>query len=734
LVVAKVRIATVLLAAAFAATVHSAPPAAAAAGNVTPERLLALDSEPEAWLTGGRDWRQSYFSPLTDIDADNVSQLGYAWGFDLDFTSTLEATPLVVDGIMYTSGNAGRVYALDAIDGSLVWKFEPDIDPDSDFEAMGYGLINRGVSISAGKVFVAAVDGWLYALNAADGTVVWKVDTLEDNSRAYSVTGATYIAGDKVIIGNSGAEYDARGYFSAYDTGTGERAWRFYTVPGDPKNGFEHPELEMAATTWSPQSRFDVGLGGTVWDGMAWDPELNLLYVGTGNGTPWDRTIRSPGGGDNLFLSSILAINPDTGRLVWHYQTTPADTWDFTATQKLVLADLTIDGRERRVIMQAPKNGFFYVLDRQTGELISADAYASVNWASHVDLKTGRPVETGLGDYAEKAQVVMPGPVGAHQWQPMSHNPVTGLVYIPAQEIAAVYTKSVENFEYQPKQINWGVTHELVQPDGKLPLGVVAEGESLDQALPLPKMYVRAWDPVAKRVAWEVEQIGDTLSSFFVRRPGGLMSTASALVFQGHIDGHFRVFDGRSGKQLRDIDVGTSMLAAPMTYRIAGEQFVSVMAGVGSFPGYADYRYGNKGRIVTFKLGGGEVPQRKPVPPGNPGTDEAELPPAGTAEQVAAGRELYQRNCALCHSSGRAPDLSRISTATHKEFPDILLKGTRQILGMPAFKGALTEADVQALHAFAIDAALKRRKAAEASVQGKAQDNPQGGAQPGEQP
>jgi quinohemoprotein ethanol dehydrogenase len=713
----SVRMVTVLLLAAFAASLQAAGDSPLQAGNITRERLLAADGEPESWLTGGRDWRQSYYSPLTDINAENISELGYAWGYDLDFSSTLEATPIVVDGVMYTSGNAGFVFALDAASGALIWKFEPTLDPKTDTEGAGYGKVNRGISVADGKVYVAAVDGWLYALNANNGEVVWKVDTLEDDSRAYSSTGATYIAGDKVIIGNAGAEYDARGYFTAYDTATGKQAWRFFTVPGDPKKGYEHPELEMAAKTWSRKSRYDVGLGGTVWDGMAYDPELNLLYVGTGNGTPWDRNIRSPGGGDNLFLSTILAINPDTGRLVWHYQTTPADSWDYTATQKMILADITIDGRERRTLMQAPKNGFFYVLDRETGELISAEPYAEVNWASHIDMETGRPVETGLGDFSKQPQLVIPAPLGAHQWQPMSHNPVTGLVYIPAQEIAAVYAPTPDNFEYQPKQLNWGVTQSVVQPDGRLPSGALPEGLELDQPLPRPKMFVRAWDPVQKRVAWEVEQIGDTISSFFVRRPGGLMSTASALVFQGHIDGHFRVFDGRTGAQLRDIDVGTSILAAPMTYRIAGEQYVSVMAGVGVFAGYADYRYGNKGRIVTFKLGGGDVPQRTPVPPGNPGTDEVVLPPAGTPEQVATGRELYERNCAFCHASGRAPDLARMSTASHTEFPDILLKGTREVMGMPGFAGTLSEADVQALHAYAIDAAATRIKSAPVSQQ-----------------
>ncbi|HEX7013510.1 MAG TPA: PQQ-dependent dehydrogenase, methanol/ethanol family [Steroidobacteraceae bacterium] len=689
----------------------------ARAGNVTLERLLAADQEPDWWMTGGRDWRQSYYSPLTGIDAANVGELGFAWDFDLEFTSTLEATPIVVDGVLYTSGNGGRVYALDAASGTLLWKFEPAFDPKHDAVGAGYGEVNRGVAVWNGKVYVGAVDGWLYALNAADGSVAWKVDTIVDRRRAYSITGAPYIARNRVIIGNSGAEYDARGYFTAYDTETGELAWRFFTVPGDPKKGFEHPELEKAARTWSPKTRWEVGLGGTVWDGMAYDPELNLLYVGTGNGVPWDRNIRSPGGGDNLFLSCILALNPDTGRLVWYYQTTPGDTLDYTATQKMILADLTIDGRKRRTIMQAPKNGFFYVLDRETGELISAKPYAKVNWATGVDLETGRPQETSVVDYSREPKIVMPGPVGAHQWQPMSHNPVTGLVYIPVQEIAAVFLPPREKFEYKRRQLNWGITQALVQPDGTLPSGFLPEGMKLGEPLPRPRMYLRAWDPLEQRVAWEVEMIGDVTNSYFVRRPGGVMSTASSLVFQGHIDGHFRVFDGRTGAQLRDIYVGTSMLAAPMTYRVAGEQYVSIMAGVGVFPGYEDYKYGNKGRIVTFKLGGGDVPLRTPVSPPSSTSQESALPPAGTPEQVQAGRALYERHCALCHAAGRAPDLTRMSAATHAEFADILLKGTRAGRGMPGFDQALSQADVRAIQAFLIDAARERAEQPENAQQ-----------------
>jgi quinohemoprotein ethanol dehydrogenase len=687
--------------------------------------VAADDSAEDSWPLAGRDWRQSYYSPLTDINATNVGELGYAWGYDLEFSSTLEATPIVVDGVLYTSGNAGRTYALDAATGALKWKFEPTLDKKIDYEGAGYGFVNRGVAVSHGKVLVGAADGWLYALNAATGAVVWKVQTIEDRSRSYSTTGAPYIAGNKVILGNAGAEYDARGYFTAYDIGTGKKAWRFYTVPGDPKKGFEHPELKMAAKTWGPGARYDVGLGGTVWDGMAYDPALNLLYVGTGNGAPWDRRIRSPGGGDNLFLACILAINPDTGRLVWYYQVTPADTLDFTATQKLILADLTIDGRERRTIMQAPKNGFFYILDRQTGELLSAKPYSKMNWATHVDMKTGRPQETELTDYSKQPRVVMPGPVGAHQWQPMSHNPVTGLVYIPAQEIAAVFFPLGEPYEYKKGTINWGVKQSLVEPDGTLPAGMLPEGMKLDQPLPRPKMFLRAWNPIEQKLAWEVEMTGDVAPGYFLRRPGGAMSTASSLVFQGHIDGHFRVFDGRTGAQLRDINVGTSIMAAPMTYRIAGQQYVSVMAGVGSaFDGYADKKYGSLGRIVTFKLGGGDVPLRPLLTLTQTATPASELPPdVGTPEQIASGRALYERNCALCHASGRAPDLTRMSKATHDEFSDILLKGTRTARAMPSFEKALSQADVDAIHAFVINVAATEKPAP--APQPQAQSHPQ---------
>ncbi|MFC4314010.1 PQQ-dependent dehydrogenase, methanol/ethanol family [Steroidobacter flavus] len=680
----------------------------AAATLVT--NVSLAQSGDEAWQTGGNNWRQNYFSPLKDIDPSNVDQLGFAWQYDIDFDSMLEATPVVVDGTLYTSGSGGIVYALDPVTGKQRWKFEPKIDPSFNGE-VGYGLTNRGVAVANGKVYVGAIDGWLYALNATNGSVAWKVDTINDRNRAYSITGAPYIAGKRVVIGNAGSELDARGYVTAYDLETGKQAWRFFTVPGDPKKGFEHPELKEAAKTWSKDSRWDVGLGGTAWDGMAYDPELNIIYVGTGNGAPWDRNVRSPGGGDNLFLSCILAINVDTGRLLWHYQTTPRDTWDYTATQKMVLADITIDSRPRKVVMQAPKNGFFYVLDRQTGELLSAKPYTKVTWASGIDMKTGRPIETGSADYTNQPRLVTPGPNGARAWQPMSYNSVTGLVYIPVFDTTAVFATVAEKFQYKKKNFNEGVHRAVVLPDGELLVLSLPEGLKFDQPLPRPKMFLRAWDPVTQKAAWEVDITGTPEKGAMIRRPGGVMSTASELVFQGDLDGHFKVFHGRTGAQLRDINVGTSIMAAPMTYKIDGVQYVAVMAGIGAYPGYADYHYGNKGRVVAFKLGGGDVPQRPLVSQVAPPSGEPPLPDTGTPEQIASGKALFAQHCAMCHANGRAPDLTRSNAATHAEFKDIVLKGGRSAKGMPNFAEVISEKDAQAIQAFIIHAAAKQTSA-----------------------
>ncbi|HEX7761818.1 MAG TPA: PQQ-binding-like beta-propeller repeat protein, partial [Caulobacteraceae bacterium] len=396
-------------------------------------RLLAAPGHPQQWLTTGGDFGKTHYSRLDAIDAASVSRLGFAWAFETDTDRGLEATPIVVDGVMYTSGVAGRAYALDARTGKLIWRFEPRIDPRV-HRGSCCDQVNRGVAVWRGRVYVAAFDGVLYALDAASGHVVWRADTIIDHSRGYSSTGAPEIAGGVVVIGNAGGEFDTRGYITAYDLQTGRQAWRFFTTPGDPRKPIEHPDLAIAARTWDPASRWDVGGGGNVWDGMTYDPRLNLLYVATGNGEVYARAQRSPRGGDNLFLSSILAIRPDTGRLAWYYQETPGDQWDYDSDAPILLTSVNIAGKPRDVLMHAPKNGFFYVLDRATGELLSAKPYVPVTWAKGVDPKTGRPIQNPDADYATGPKLVFPSPVGGHVWNPMAFSPRTGLVYLPAIE------------------------------------------------------------------------------------------------------------------------------------------------------------------------------------------------------------------------------------------------------------------------------------------------------------
>ena len=411
------------------------------------ERIVAADAATDDWLTHGRNYAETRESPLRQITVDNVRRLGLAWYFDTGTKRGLEATPLVVDGVIFTTGSWSRVYALDAGSGRLLWEHDPQVPRAWGVNAC-CDVVNRGVAAWGDKVFVGTIDGRLVALDRASGKVVWETLTI-DPARPYTITGAPRVVKGNVIIGNGGSEYGVRGYVSAYDAGTGELNWRFYTVPGNPDEPFENAVMAMAARTWSGDLWWEVGGGGTVWDAMAYDPELDLLYIGVGNGAPWNRHVRSPGGGDNLFLSSVIALRPETGEYVWHYQTTPGDSWDYTATQHMILADLVVGGVMRQVLMQAPKNGFFYVLDRATGELLSADKYIDATWASHVDVESGRPVETANADHSRESRTTRPAPFGGHSWHPMAFNSATGLVYIPAMDNQAEYSTATD-FRYLP--------------------------------------------------------------------------------------------------------------------------------------------------------------------------------------------------------------------------------------------------------------------------------------------
>jgi quinohemoprotein ethanol dehydrogenase len=681
-------------------------------GQVDFKRIADIDKEPGQWLTQGRDQGKTHYSPLADINRDNIGELGFAWEYKTTTTRGMEANPLMIDGVVYSSGTTGRVYALDARTGKELWYF----NPQSDGQVNRYTCcdeVNRGIAVYEGLVYVASLDGRLFALNAEDGKIVWEKDTFIFKDRAYTSSGAPEVAGDVVVIGNAGADYDARGYVSAYDRLSGELRWRFFLVPGDPALGFEHPEMQMAAQTWDPNSRWDVGGGGTAWNAMSYDPELNLLYVGTGNSALFNWQERSPQGGDNLFLCSILAIDADSGRLVWHYQQVPKESWDYTATQPFILTDLSIDGNVRKVLMQAPKAGFFYILDRATGELLSADPYVPVNWASHVDLATGKPQMNSEIEYwnTKNPVFVLPSGMGGHAWNPMSWSPQTGLVYIPAIEGGAMTYDPTEGHFYRPKQANSGnstlfgdmmtMSPDLLQEPMRSALAEIqAAGKAGSRSA------LKAFDPVTGVTRWEVESEG-----WWDR--AGVLSTAGGIVFQGTDSGYLRAYDADTGDELLNLFIGSSIIAAPITYKMDGEQFLLVTTGWGGggwfapHPTSAVLKYGNQGRFIALKLGGEEVPLPDEVSALGP---LPEPPVANTAdpERIAAGRVLFSRSCAICHANvdgGMTPDLRRMSANTHASFNAIVLNGARRYRGMPQWDDVLNEDEAGAIHDYLIDLA-----------------------------
>lgn len=673
------------------------------------------------WPNPGGDQGKSHHSQLTDITPANADQLGLAWSADLATNRVLEATPVEINGILYTSGVAGRAYAFDAATGKSLWRFEPDVDMQVNRNAC-CDMANRGVAVARGKVFVAALDGWMYALDAGTGKVLWKADSVVDRNRGYSSTGAPEVAGDVVVIGNGGSEYDVRGYVSAFDLDTGQLKWRFWVVPRDPRLGpQDHPDLEQAMRTWDPESRWDVGGGGAPWDAINYDPETGWLLVGTGNGGPYLASKRSPKGWQQLYLASIVALNPKNGRLQWYYQETPHENWDFTATQPMILTHLTIDGTRRPVIIHAPKNGFLYILDRRDGKLLRANPIVRTNWASAVDVRTGQPALTPeASDYSDGPKIVFPATTGARNWHPGSFDPATGLYYAPVLDMGNLMFTTPGSKPHARKALNVDAVL-IFGPDIEAALpSLPAPVQTAVKALPAfaevqRKPFVselRAIDPLTGQTRWAVPMRG-------WQDRGGVLTTASGLLFQGSIDGTFRVFDSHTGKLLKSIDTGTSILAAPMTYRVKGIQYVAVMAawGGGGYPYVprysAAYKRGNQGRLLVFKLGGGTVS----IPPELPPLQVAPPPPAQaadvTADTIKQGRALFFSYCVLCHSNQHrsiTPDLRRMQPATHQAFESIVLGGLLVPAGMPRWDDQFKPEDARAIHAYLIDLQGKTRE------------------------
>jgi quinohemoprotein ethanol dehydrogenase len=623
---------------------------------------------------------ESAYSRLDQINAGDVGRMGLAWSLDLPGETSLEATPVAVDGVLYFTGSYGTVYAVDGVSGKVLWKYAPETWKNAPTKMVFGFQANRGVAYDNGRIFSAAFDGRLFALDAKSGRLLWSVDTTGPQSMQ-TITGAPRTFNGKVIIGAAGADFGARGYVTAYDQATGKQVWRFYTVPGSPEQNKGDPVMERAAATWSGEY-WKTGTGGVVWDSITFDQELNRIYLGTANAGPYDPEVRSPGGGDNLYTASIVALDADTGKYVWHYQVNPRDSWDYDCTEQMTLAELVIDGRKRKVLMQAPKNGFFYVLDRTDGKLVSAEKIGKATWADHIDLATGRPAEAKNIRYETGDVTIWPGPMGAHVWMSQSYDPKTGLVFVPHMQSGVHFTKG------KP------------QPGGVFVGGLGIKDYKAD---PMDgKGALVAWDPVRQKAAWRAPL--DTIWN------GGAMATAGGLVFWGGADGFLRAFNATTGQLLWKADAGMGIIAAPMSYSVGGRQYVSILAGYGASAAIwgelmdAGWKYSSPRRLLTFALDG------KAVLPPSPARDVSVHPVDDPALKIdaadaAAGHEMIIA-CATCHgrnlvaTGGPAPDLRESQIALDPDsFYSVVHDGALMQNGMPQFTG-LTRPQIMQIWAY----------------------------------
>ncbi|MGR8919483.1 MAG: PQQ-dependent dehydrogenase, methanol/ethanol family [Gammaproteobacteria bacterium] len=645
------------------------------------DAALANEADTVNWPGYGRTYSEQRHSPLTGINDGTVTGLGVAWYLDLPNDRSLTGTPLAVDGVLYFNGSYNVVRAVEAKTGKLLWEYDPKVTEHTGDRLRMMWDWNRGIAFWKGRVYNATIDGRLIAIDAKTGKEVWTVQTF-DPKKPLIVTGAPKVFRDKVIIGNGGTEWGpARGFVTAYDTETGEQAWRFYTVPGNPAEGFENNAMKMAAKTWTGEW-WEHGGGGTVWHGITYDPEFNHVYLGTGNGSPWNPKIRSPEGGDNLFLCSIVALDADTGEYKWHYQTTPGEAWDYNSNMDIVLADIEVpgpqgqDARTAKVILHAPKNGFFYIINRANGKLLSAEPYAKVDWATHIDMKTGKPVERAGARYEDGEEVVWPSPFGAHNWHAMAYSPDTKLAYFAAIEMPGLFTdKHIDVQAWESPYWEF---------DAAIAFGADFIPDDAGTGA------LRAWDPLRQQLVWEVPLPG-------VWNPG-VLSTAGNLVFQGRADGTFWAYRATDGEALWHTDLGVGISAPPITYSVDGEQYVSILTGWGgagaATPGFVGGQHGwaygaHMRRLVTFKLGGQVALPAQQGPVYHEPIVEADF--AVDDKLALEGAELYIDVCMMCHgagagSAGYAPDLRASPTMLSLDaMRDIVIAGSRRGRGMPNF-------------------------------------------------
>ena len=664
--------------------------------SVDQQRLANADEDPGQWMSYGRTWSEQRFSPLAAINDTNVQRLGLVWYADLNTYRGVVATPLEIDGVLYNVSAWDVTTAYDAATGKVLWKYDPKI-PLEWARLACCGPVSRGLAAWQGKIFVAALDGRLIALDARTGKPLWSTQTL-DPGQPLSITGAPRIADGQVVIGNGGGDFGARGYMSAYDAQTGRQTWKFYIVPGDPSKGPDgvasDSVMPMAARTWTGEW-WKVGGGGNDWDTIVYDPTLDLVYFGTGNGSPHPQAFRSPGGGDNLFLCSIVAVNARTGRYVWHYQEIPGEEWDYDCTSPLMLADLKIGGHLRHVILHAPKDGFFYVLDRATGKLISAKPYVPNSWASHIDMRTGRPAINPDAFVAVKPHLQTPSAGGGHNWNPMAFSPLTGLAYIPAME-------------------QWMVVSELPQGEFQFKLGRSTLGAGVGNYPELRKElnheaeirdkgYLLAWDPVHQREAFRIP--------YPHPGNGGTLATAGNLLIEGTIDKTLAIYRADNGRKLWEMPVQSVPVAGPITYSVQGKQYIAINAGWNSAIVHGLTRGDEPfsvapARLLVFALDARGVS----LPPAPPTAAVPPPPPEPQPErEVREGAVLYSTHCSVCHGQdaiGSGPkDLRHLDAQAHAAFNQIVLEGKLRQSGMEPFRGQLSKQQVDAIHAYVIERA-----------------------------
>lgn len=657
---------------------------AAAAAPVN-DRMLANDADGRNWPAYGRTFSEDHASPLREITADNIGRLGLAWSLELDGVHNGATVPLAVDGVLYFTVDQSLVHAVDVRTGKLLWKFDPEVWKVAGHK-LRYTWGPRGIAYYEGRVYVGTTDGRLIAINAKTGKQVWSQMTVSPED-GRTITGPPRVFQGLVIIGHGGSEWGrTRGYVTAYDAKTGQQRWRFFLVPGNPADGFEDEAQAMAAKTWTGEW-WKFGGGGNAWNAITYDPKYKRVYIGTGNGGPWNRKLRSPGGGDNLFLCSVVALDAATGKYVWHYQTVPGETWDYNSSMDMTLATLKIDGQPRDVIMHAPKSGFFYVIDRATGKVISAEKIGHVTWAERIDLATGRPVEAPGVRYEDAPVLIYPGGIGVHNWQPMSYNQQTGLVYIPTVDIPGYYDDTgmtPPDFVFKPRELNTGI-HDFTS----------------DSTVDAATSELIAWDPLRQKKVWGAKTPGAW--------NGGTLTTAGNLVFQGQADGAFIAYAADTGKKLWMFDAKMGITGAPISYSVGGKQYVSVVAGWGgagpAFMGTLAAQFGwqarvHNHRVLTFALDAkGQLPEVPPRQLAVPVDDPAMVIEPAMAKQ---GETLYARRCAACHgltgvAAGFAPDLRASPVGLDAAaFSGVVKGGALESRGMPKFY-ELSDTEVEAM-------------------------------------